>query len=83
MQFLGLKSPAPRKYVFFFHYNKPMSQQKGKPVISLHYRGACHFVDNVECACDTRGKIRNKQPMFVMTGKAKEVEIKNGIAYIK
>lgn len=77
------KNKKPRKYVFFFHYNKPASQSKGKPVISLHWKGACYLVDNVECACGTHGRIRNKQPMFVMTGKAEQVDFQDGIAYIR
>lgn len=26
-------------YSFFYHYNKPLSKQRGKPQISIHWRG--------------------------------------------
>lgn len=71
-----------KKYAFFYHYNKPLSKQKGKPVISIHYRGQCLMVDNLVCNVKTRGKIRNKQPYFVVVGKASKIEVNNGIAEI-
>ena len=67
---------------FFFHYNKPASKQAKKPVISLHFQKQCHLVDNVIVNVPTQGKIRKTQPFFVITGKAKEIIIKENIAYI-
>ena len=69
-------------HTFFFHYNKPASKQKGKPVISLHYRKHCLLVDNLVCTVPTQGRINKRQPLFVVTGKANKVEIKDNIAYI-
>lgn len=68
---------------FFYHFNKPKSKQLGKPVISLHYDKACHFVSNLECAVPTKGRIRKTQPVFVITGKANEITIVDEIAFIK
>lgn len=59
-----------RAYSFFFHYNKPQSKLKGKPQISVHYRGKCFIVDNVLCHVPTTGKISKRQPCFVMQGHA-------------
>lgn len=70
------------KYSFFFHYNKPASKQQGIPVISLHYRGACHLVNNLVCEVPTKGKINKRQPFFVMTGKAENIQIEDGMAHI-
>jgi hypothetical protein len=68
---------------FFFHYNKPKSQQEGKPQISLHYNKQCHIVDNLVINVPTNGKIRNEQPYFVVEGEAENIEIyDNNVAYI-
>lgn len=68
------------KRSFWFHYNKPASRQLNKPQITVHYKGACHVVDNVVCKVDTQGRVRNSQPYWVMTGKCSSFEVKNGIA---
>ena len=68
---------------FWFHYNKPASVQKGKPQITVHYNNTCHLVDNLECSVPTKGRIRKAQPRWVISGKLKSFEIKNGIAIIK
>lgn len=66
---------------FFFHYNKPASRQAGKPVISVHWKGACHFVDNVDVRVPVKGRIGKRQPYFVMAGRG-VVRVENGIAII-
>ncbi len=58
-----------KKYAFYFHFNKPASKKAGKPQISIHYKGQCFIVDNIQCSVATKGKIRKRQPYFVMTGK--------------
>lgn len=67
---------------FWFHYNKPASQQAGKPQITVHYKGVCHIVDNVECGVKVTGRIRKTQPRWVMVGKTKEIKFENNIAKI-
>ena len=67
---------------FFFHYNKPASRKRGKPIISLHYSKQCHLVENIVCNVYTRGKIRKRQPYFVLTGDADQITIEDGIATI-
>ena len=69
--------------VFFYHYNKPASRAAKKPVISVHFKGTCHLVDNIICNVPTKGRIRKSQPYFVVCGKAKEITIEDGIAIIK
>lgn len=71
-----------KTYVFFYHYNKPASQQRGKPVISVHYRNKCLLVDNLVCNVKTWGHINKKQPRFVIKGKASKVEIVDNVAHI-
>lgn len=72
-----------KKLAFFFHYNKPLSAKAGHPVLTLHYKGACHFVRNVVCDVRTEGRVRKQQPRFVMAGKASSVSIVDEVAYIK
>jgi hypothetical protein len=68
--------------VFWFHYNKPASNSAKKPQITVHYKGACHVVDNVVCNVKTEGRIRNSQPRWVIAGKTKDIRFENGVAII-
>ena len=71
-----------RKKRFFFHYNKPEAQRKGRPQVSVHFNKTCHIVDNVSCLVATEGKIKKTQPHFVMQGWAEDIKIENNIAHI-
>ena len=68
--------------VFWFHYNKPASAKAGKPQITVHYKGACHIVDNLDCKVPTAGHLRNSQPRFVIKGNCKEIKFENNKALI-
>jgi len=72
-----------REYSFFYHYNKPASKARGKPVISIHYRNQCILVSNIVLEVPTRGKINKRQPHFTVTGKAEDITIVDDIAYIR
>lgn len=67
---------------FFFHYNKPLSKQKGVPMISVHVANTCYAVKNVVCSVKTSGKINKRQPYFVMRGKLQQFNIIDNIAYL-
>lgn len=67
---------------FFFHYNKQASQRAGFCQISVHIKKTCHIVDNLVCSVPIYGYTSKRQPRFVMKGKCKNFEIKNGIAII-
>lgn len=71
------------KHAFFFHYNKPASQAAKAPRLSIHYRGACHIVDGVECQVPIRSRNRKTQPRCVMAGRAGSVTVTNGQAVIR
>mgnify|MGYP003643430304 CR=1 FL=1 len=71
-----------KKRVFWFHYNKPASQKAGKPQITVHYKGTCHIVDNIDCFCSTYGVIRKSQPFFVMKGFCWGINIVGSVATI-
>lgn len=64
---------------FWYHYNKPASKKAGYPIITVHYGGVCHFVKNVVCNVPTGGKLRKRQPHFVVAGKCSKFNISNGI----
>lgn len=76
------KVPGKKKYRFFFHYNKPLSKQKGVQLWSVHYRGVCHFVENITCIPATESKVNKRQPVVVMMGYSSEVQIKHKTAII-
>jgi hypothetical protein len=67
---------------FWFHYNKPETQRRGHPVMTVHYRGACHMVRAVSCEVPVATRERTIQPRVVMAGRG-SVEIVDGTAYIK
>ena len=66
-----------KKYRFFYHFYKQ------KKCMTVHFRGQCIPVKDVEClvACET--KWGTKQPFLVMQGFASEIVIKNGKAIIR
>jgi hypothetical protein len=53
---------------FWFHYNKPLSKQRGYPTMTVHCQGACHFVRHIECHVPVRTRERKSQPHVVMAG---------------
>lgn len=65
-----------KKYRFFYHFYK----QKGK--MSIHFKGSCTVVDNVDCRVPCETKWKSTQPKLVMQGFATKVEIMNNKAYI-
>ena len=81
LRILPLQNGPTMARVFFFHYNKPASQKAKKPVISVHWQGKCHLCDNVDIHVPTFGRIRKRQPYFIMVGRG-VVHIENGIAVI-
>lgn len=64
------------RYRFFFHYNKVAKQ------MSVHFRGTCYIVNNVECRVPCETKWNKRQPRLVMRGMASDVTIIKGAAWI-
>lgn len=66
-----------KTYRFFYHYFK------AKKKMSVHFRGICTVVDNIECktACETKWK--KTQPNLVMQGMAKNVTFAGNKAIIE
>ena len=57
-----------KTYAFFFHYNKPMSKSSGKNILSIHYRGKCLFVEDIDCRVNIKTKTNKEQPKCVLHG---------------
>ena len=70
-----------KKYSFWFHYNKPASRAAGRNVLTIHYRGVCHLVNNIVCNVPVSSRDRARQPRCVLSGKG-ILEIKNNVGYI-
>lgn len=64
-----------KKYKFFYHYNKPLSQQKGCMMMSVHFRNQCHFARAIDVRVPSKSKERAKQPRCVMEGYATAVTV--------
>ena len=63
-----------KKYRFFYHYYK----QKHK--MSVHFKGQCHVVDDVECDVPCKTKWCKTQPRLKMAGSCFNVTIvQNGL----
>ena len=58
-----------KKYRVFYHYNK---QEKK---MSVHFRGKCHIVNDVNCSVEVNTKWNKRQPYLVMQGFARDVMI--------
>ena len=67
-----------KTYRFFYHFNK---QKQG---MTVHFRGQCIIAKNVVCSRQSETKWNpKKQPMLVMQGFCKEVQMENDTIYIK
>lgn len=68
---------------FFYHYNKPATQQRGVPIISVHYDNKCHLVEHIDVQVPAKSKTNLKRsPKYVMVGYCNDVKIKKGVAVI-
>jgi len=74
--------PTSPKYSFYFHYNKPASVKARSNRLSIHHRGICHVVEEIDCRVPIKTRRRKTQPHCVMTGKATTLTISNGTAII-
>ena len=67
---------------FWFHFNKPETAKRGRPVMTVHYQGQCLMVEGIDCAVPVRTRVRKQQPVIVMSGSG-TVEITDGKAVIR
>ncbi len=65
-----------KKYRFFYHYFK---QRK---CMSIHFKGACEQVDDIQCEVPCETKWNKTMPQLVMRGWASKITIRNNKAYI-
>ena len=72
-----------RKRKFFLHYNKPLSQQRGCMMMTVHHAGVCHMVRHVVCSVPTRSRERRVQPRCVIEGLATAVRVEGETAHIE
>ncbi len=67
---------------FWFHFNKPETAKRKRPVMTVHYRGQCLMVEGIDCAVPVKTRARKQQPVIVMAGSG-TVEITDGKAVIR
>ena len=65
-----------KKYRFFYHYNKPAKK------MSVHYRGKCYIVTDVQCLVPSYSKWNKRQPYIVMQGYASEIVVGKDVVTI-
>lgn len=71
-----------KQQAFWFHYNKPLSLQRKKNILTVHFNGVCHFVEGLDCRVPIKTRNRKLQPRCVMAGKASDIRIENEVAII-
>lgn len=67
---------------FWFHFNKPETAKRGRPVMTVHYKGQCLMVESIDCAVPVKTRVRKQQPRMVVAGVG-EVTVTNGEAVIR
>jgi hypothetical protein len=65
-----------KKYRVFYHYYRQYD------CMSVHWKGQCYRVEQVECNVPTETKRNKRQPRLVIQGFAKEVTFEEGKAII-
>lgn len=71
-----------RTRAFWYHYNKPASLSAGRTKWSVHYKGRCYIVDDLDVKVPARSRARNQAPKAVMAGRCNELHVKKGVAVI-
>lgn len=64
-----------KRYIFWFHYNKPASQKYNSPKLTVHHKKTCYIVDEIQCNVKTFTHRRKEQPILVVKGKCKDISI--------
>lgn len=73
--------------VFWYHLNKPETKKQKRVVWSIHWKGKCYHVHEVECLVNTITKSRKRQPYAIVHGYTHAVDfhehkgIKSAIIY--
>ena len=62
---------------FWFHFNKPESRRRGRPIMTLHHKKKCHFVELIECNVPVWTRHRKTQPVVVMAGFCETVKFRD------
>jgi hypothetical protein len=75
MEILPANLNSLKKRVFFFHFNRPASQSQGRPVLSIHYKGKCILVNNLQTWVPMETKFNKRQPRCVMKGECHDVVV--------
>lgn len=67
---------------FWFHFNKPETRKRGRPVMTVHYKNQCLMVESIDCAVPVKTRVRKQQPRMVVAGVG-DVTVVNGEAVIR
>lgn len=65
-----------KPYVFWYHFNKNAWRQRHAISWTVHWRGVCYIVDTINCGVPTHSCERTTQPVAVIKGKARRLEIR-------
>lgn len=71
------KDTGTKVYVFWYHFNKNAWRQRNAISWTVHWRGVCHIVDTVTCRVPTHSCERRQQPVAIIKGKARGLEIRH------
>lgn len=68
-----MKAKTPRPKRFFYHYHKAASRAAKRNVLTIHWQGACHMVNDIECEPSTQTHTQVRQPHCIIRGFATNV----------
>ncbi len=66
-----------RTYVFWYHFNKNAWRTRNAISWTVHWKGVCYIVDTITCKVPTYSCERKKQPVAIIKGKARVLEIQH------
>lgn len=67
--------PGLGRWRCWLAFNKPAWQKTGKRSWTVHYRDTCHIVQHIVCRVPIETHERSAQPVSVMRGWAKRVDV--------
>lgn len=59
---------SENRRAFWYHYNKPESRRQKRNVLTLHCKGQCLLVYDIDCRVPTKTRHRKTQPHCGLAG---------------
>lgn len=74
---MSITESGNKTYVFWYHFNKNAWRARKAISWTVHWKGTCYIVDTITCQVPTYSYERKKQPVAIIKGKARVLEIRH------